>query len=73
VSDDDGQNIVAGRIRQQLMVRDPFRGCDGQPCSVIRAWCPDCDRETDHTRISATCRECRECGELTADIVSVSG
>jgi ribosomal protein L37AE/L43A len=37
----------------------------------ISAWCPDCDRETKHTRISPTCRECTVCGELSADIVSV--
>lgn len=38
----------------------------------ILAWCPDCDRETAHRRLSATCRECTVCGELSADIVSVS-
>ena len=48
----------------------PLVGCDG-PCSVLRAWCPECDCETDHVRLSPTCRECRECGELSADIVFV--
>jgi len=44
--------------------------CDG-PCETVRAWCPDCDRETEHVRISPTCRECTVCGELSADITSV--
>jgi len=42
-------------------------GCDG-PCVVITAWCPDCDRATKHVLISQTCRECCECGELSADL-----
>jgi ribosomal protein L37AE/L43A len=44
--------------------------CDG-PCETVRAWCPDCDRETEHVRISPTFRECTVCGELSADITSV--
>ena len=44
--------------------------CDGR-CTTVRAWCPDCDRETEQVRISPTCRECTVCGELSADIVSV--
>jgi hypothetical protein len=38
---------------------------------MVDAWCPDCDRETPHRRLSPTCRECTVCGELSADIVSV--
>lgn len=37
----------------------------------ILAWCPDCDRETAHLRLSPTCRECTLCGELSADTVPV--
>jgi hypothetical protein len=48
----------------------PPKGCEG-PCEIVRAWCPDCDRETEHVRICLACRECRDCGKLSADIVPV--
>jgi hypothetical protein len=44
-----------------------MKGCDGD-CETLCAWCPDCDRETLHIRISSTCRECQECFEITADL-----
>jgi ribosomal protein L37AE/L43A len=34
-------------------------------------WCPECDRETKHRRLSVSCVECTVCLETTADIVSV--
>ena len=42
----------------------PPEGCDG-PCIQINAWCPDCDCEQVHIRISQFCIECCECGELS--------
>lgn len=38
--------------------------CDG-PCETLRAWCPECDREQEHIRISEFVIECRECHELS--------
>lgn len=42
---------------------EPQEACTG---SVVHAmnWCPDCDRNTPHVRVSAHCVECVECGEL---------
>lgn len=53
-----------------LRTNDPIYRPRGGEYVKLRAWCPECDRETEHTIISPTCRECRDCGELTADIVA---
>ncbi len=34
-------------------------------CVGVVAWCPECDCERKHIRISQFCIECCECGELT--------
>lgn len=39
-------------------------GCYG-PCVELDAWCPECDGERRHIRISQFCIECCECGELS--------
>ncbi len=31
-------------------------------------WCPECDCQRPHRRMSAHCWECVECGELSADV-----
>jgi hypothetical protein len=35
-------------------------------------WCPECDRETKHRRLSVSCVECTVCLETTADFLPVS-
>ena len=62
---------VVGRLPGETQEACQRLACDG-PCETVRAWCPDCDRETEHVRISPTFRECAVCGELSEDITSVS-
>lgn len=35
------------------------------PQQTATAWCPECDRTTNHNIVSARLRECSECGELS--------
>lgn len=42
----------------------PPRGHDG-PCVSLGAWCPDCDCNQKHIRISEFAIECCECGEIS--------
>ena len=55
---------VVGRLPGETQEACQRLACDG-PCETVRAWCPDCDRETEHVRISPTFRECAVCGELS--------